>query len=158
MKKEDFRLQVKLIYRYMMLFFTMIAIVISGVIYISVKTKNTFSFNDNPKELMVKQAEINPSEIIDGIHINTGFKNGEGLAVVIENCTACHSSKLVTQNKATKEGWLGMIRWMQKTQNLWDLGDNEPIIVDYLATHYSPDEKGRRETLTDIDWYVLKQE
>ena len=50
-----------------------------------------------------------------------------------------------------------MIRWMQATQGLWDLGANEPIILDYLEKHYSPKAKGRRTNLDieSIEWYIL---
>lgn len=83
--------------------------------------------------------------------------NGQGLAVVKTHCTSCHSAKLIVQNRATREGWLNMIRWMQQTQNLWDLGESEEIILNYLSTHYAPEEKGRRENLKDIEWYELKE-
>ncbi len=85
------------------------------------------------------------------------FVLDEGVEIVINNCTGCHSSKLVTQNRASREGWKATIRWMQKTQNLWELGDNEDIILDYLSKHYSPEEKGRRANLDSIEWYVLEQ-
>ncbi len=49
-----------------------------------------------------------------------------------------------------------MIRWMQQTQNLWDLGENEELILDYLSTYYPPEEKGRRENLKDIEWYEME--
>jgi hypothetical protein len=47
---------------------------------------------------------------------------------------------------------------MQSTQGLWDLGEAEPIILDYLATHYAPEESGRRAAidLDAIEWYILK--
>ena len=48
-----------------------------------------------------------------------------------------------------------MIRWMQAEQKLWDLGENEDKILDYLAKNYAPENKGRRPILTDIDWYEL---
>ncbi len=97
-----------------------------------------------------------PNRIVDGIHVRTGLVEAEGLMAVVNNCTNCHSAELVIQNRMNKERWISTIRWMQKTQNLWDLGDNEEIIVDYLVTNYPPVEKGRREALTDIDWYQLK--
>jgi len=50
-----------------------------------------------------------------------------------------------------------MIRWMQQTQNLWDLGEDEEAIVTYLATYYAPEQKGRREVLTNIEWYNLEE-
>ncbi|MGB5820395.1 MAG: monoheme cytochrome C, partial [Saonia sp.] len=75
----------------------------------------------------------------------------------VNNCTNCHSAKLVTQNRMNRERWIATIRWMQETQNLWDLGNNEEIIVNYLVTNYPPKKKGRREILTDIDWYDLQE-
>jgi len=76
--------------------------------------------------------------------------------LVVNNCTNCHSAKLVTQNKMSAERWDATIRWMQETQNLWDLGENQKPIVDYLVTNYPPTEKGRRTVLKDIDWYELE--
>ncbi|MBV6653154.1 MAG: hypothetical protein KI786_05330 [Mameliella sp.] len=94
----------------------------------------------------------------NGIHLETGFIAAEGWETVRATCTACHSAKLVTQNKATREGWEAMIRWMQETQGLWDLGDQEQTILDYLAAHYAPKESGRRANLNveDIEWYLLE--
>jgi hypothetical protein len=84
------------------------------------------------------------------------FVEGEHQLLVIANCTGCHSAKLVTQNRATREGWTNMIRWMQRTQNLKDLGDAEPKILDYLSTHYAPAEQGRRANLEVAEWYELE--
>lgn len=95
--------------------------------------------------------------VVDGIHVETGLVFAEGFNEVRGTCTACHSAKLVTQNKATRDGWLEMIRWMQQTQGLWDLGKHEPIILDYLAEHYGPEEIERRPGLEveEIEWYIL---
>ncbi|MBL4586280.1 MAG: monoheme cytochrome C, partial [Flavobacteriales bacterium] len=95
-------------------------------------------------------------EFENGTHLETGFKEGDNLQLVIANCTGCHSSKMVTQNRATREGWKSMIRWMQETQNLWELGEGEDLILDYLAKYYAPEKKGRRQPLTDINWYELE--
>jgi endonuclease I len=81
----------------------------------------------------------------------------EELPLVIQNCTACHSAKLVAQNRATREGWKNIIVWMQETQNLWDLGSSEDKILDYLARHYAPEKTGRRKNLQNIEWYELKE-
>ncbi|WP_162342238.1 hypothetical protein [Cyclobacterium salsum] len=97
------------------------------------------------------------SQVKNGIHEPTGFIAGEGLSLVIAHCTACHSAKLVTQNRADREGWEKMIRWMQRTQNLWDLGEQEAAILDYLSENYAPVQTGRRPPLTNIDWYELKE-
>lgn len=84
-----------------------------------------------------------------------GLVEGEGLQLVIANCTNCHSAKLVTQNRFTREGWVQVIRWMQETQGFWELGENEDIIVDYLSTHFAPEPKGRRAPL-EVEWYSLE--
>jgi len=93
----------------------------------------------------------------NGIHVKTGLKDDPNLKLIIGNCTSCHSAKLITQNRATREGWENMIDWMQETQGLHDLGNKEPIIVRYLATHYAPKESGRRINLDvkEIEWYIL---
>ena len=62
----------------------------------------------------------------------------------------------MSQNRATREDWQEMIRWMQKTQNLWDLGENEPKILDYLEKNYGPEDTGRRKQLDVKEWYTLE--
>lgn len=98
------------------------------------------------------------SSIVEGIHVQTGLIEGPGLELVIQNCTSCHSSKLITQNKMSLEGWSSTIQWMQETQNLWDLGENEKTILDYLASNYAPQKAGRRKKLENIEWYRLEVE
>jgi hypothetical protein len=39
---------------------------------------------------------------------------------------------------------------MQETQNLWDLGANQEIIVNCLVKNHPPIAKGKRMTLTDM--------
>ncbi len=96
-------------------------------------------------------------QIADGKDMQTGLLAGEGLAVVKVTCTACHSSDLILQNRFTREGWHEKIVWMQQTQGLWDLGDNEAVILDYLAANYAPEAyRGRRKPLSNIEWYELK--
>jgi hypothetical protein len=96
----------------------------------------------------------------NGIHVPTGLMYGPGIVLVQKHCLACHSSTLVTQSRATREGWHQTIRWMQQTQGLWDLGTDEPLVLDYLATYYAPEEQGRRAVLDQsaIEWYVLENE
>ena len=84
------------------------------------------------------------------------LKEGEGREIVVANCTACHSDKMIIQNRATRDGWRDIIRWMQETQRLWDLGANEDIILNYLEANYAPEENAaRRKTLENVEWYKL---
>jgi hypothetical protein len=70
-----------------------------------------------------------------------------GFQTVKTQCTVCHSSKLIIQNRADRNGWLQMIRWMQRSQGLWPLGPNEAVILDYLEANYAPTSSGRRAPL-----------
>ena len=139
------------------IFFILVGVFVS-VVAIVISLNNPKK-TDVPEEKIVvvdSIQEVDPDKIENGIHLRTGFVEGEGLTSVINNCTNCHSAKLVTQNRMTKEQWQATIHWMQETQNLWDLGDNEEIILNYLATHYAPTKEGRRKNLQDIEWYTLK--
>lgn len=78
----------------------------------------------------------------------TGLKMQGDWELVRNNCIACHSAKLITQQRGTEARWLGMIRWMQARQNLWQFDpDTEARILAYLAESYPPDEKRRRAAL-----------
>ncbi|WP_234737046.1 hypothetical protein [Tellurirhabdus bombi] len=89
----------------------------------------------------------------------TGLIVDSQLMLVKSQCTACHSSKLILQNRFTRDGWKEKIRWMQRTQNLWDLGKAEPPVLDYLAKYYGPEAKtfdGRRKPVQSVQWYKLQ--
>ena len=78
----------------------------------------------------------------------TGLVIAPGFAQVKTTCTVCHSPKLITQNRADRDGWLEMIRWMQAKQGLQELEPElENAILDYLSTHYKPTATSRRPPL-----------
>lgn len=76
----------------------------------------------------------------DGVHVDaeSGLALDETMPVVKGQCTACHSSKLILQSHFDQEKWIERIRWMQRTQKLWDLGDTEKPILAYLTKYYGP--------------------
>ncbi|MCJ7465572.1 MAG: monoheme cytochrome C [Maribacter sp.] len=111
----------------------------------------------NKEYTTIPTTNDDPNTIIDGIHVRTGLVEAEGLMAVVTNCTTCHSAQLVIQNRMDRDRWIATIRWMQKTQNLWGLGDNEAVIVNYLVTNYPPINKGRRQALSQVEWYELKE-
>ncbi|WP_205340356.1 hypothetical protein [Denitrificimonas caeni] len=79
---------------------------------------------------------------------NTGFVIAPGWEIVRNNCIACHSASLVTQNSGDRAHWLSLIRWMQETQGLWQLDDSsENTILEYLSSYYGPKEGTRRPAL-----------
>jgi hypothetical protein len=78
----------------------------------------------------------------------SGLIIAPGFEEVKTNCTACHSAKFITLQKGDRETWLAMIRWMQKTQGLWEFDEPlEATILDYLSTNYPAGEASRRPNL-----------
>jgi len=69
--------------------------------------------------------------------------------LVRSNCIACHSARLVTQQRGDQNQWLAVIRWMQKKQNLWEFdADTESRIISYLAENYPPQDAQRRRAIS----------
>ena len=152
-----FRKQVKAIQSLMLLLFILMGFTAAGILFLLSDPDVFLISKDRPEEKYVDiQVEDDYDKIENGIHVRTGLVEAEGLMEVVNNCTNCHSALLVTQNRMNKERWIATIRWMQETQNLWDLGKNEEIIVNYLVTNYPPAKKGRRANLENIDWYELE--
>mgnify|MGYP003630473209 CR=1 FL=1 len=145
-KEENDRIVFKPIYKVIILIFT--GFMVFGAITILLF---------GPKQMVVEINDEDSELIENGIHVRTGLIEAEGLQTVITNCTTCHSSKLIIQNRMGEEQWNATIRWMQKSQGLWPLGENQKVIVDYLTKNYPPVEKGRRPALTDIKWYNLEK-
>lgn len=78
----------------------------------------------------------------------TGLIVAPGFEEVKKTCTVCHSPMLITQNKADRDGWLEMIRWMQKNKGLRQLEPElEKAILDYLSTNYGQTTTSRRPPL-----------
>lgn len=78
----------------------------------------------------------------------TGLKMIGDWQLVRSQCIACHSAKLITQQRASRGQWLAMIRWMQKSQNLWAFEpDVEQRIIAYLAENYPPAADRRRAAI-----------
>ena len=136
-----------------------LVLIIGLVVFTTFETTLLGWWQTSPKIIEPSLVVYTDSEKIEnGIHAATGLKYAKGFDVVRASCTTCHSAQLITQNRATREGWQEMIRWMQKTQGLWELGQQEPIILDYLATHYAPKAVGRRVALEDVEWYLLEND
>lgn len=155
--KDNFQNSVKGLHQLLAILLIGFVVIIGLLFYIinDASKLTTHSQSESSEYVAVPEDLIDPELIENGIHVRTGFVEGKGLMLVIQNCTNCHSAKLVTQNRMSKEKWLATIRWMQETQNLWDLGANEDPILEYLSTYYAPDQMGRRANLEAIEWYDL---
>lgn len=94
---------------------------------------------DTPKPVARAEPEIDPA---------TGFKMTGDWELVRGNCTACHSARLITQQRGNAQQWLAMIRWMQKKQNLWQFDPGtESRIIAYLSENYPPEAARRRAAI-----------
>lgn len=79
---------------------------------------------------------------------DSGLIVAKGMDTVKANCTACHSAKFITLQKGDRDTWLAMIRWMQKTQGLWEFdAKTEDTILTYLEKNYPPGKASRRPNL-----------
>jgi len=135
----------------------LIMIIFSGGLIVYYIADPDFSVFRSAPEVVVNANTVDDFDKIEnGIHIRTGLVEAEGLMTVVNNCTYCHSAKIIIQNNMNAERWNATIKWMQETQNLGDLGSNQEVIVNYLVANYPPKDVGRRENLTDIDWYELE--
>lgn len=78
----------------------------------------------------------------------SGLIDAKGVDMVKAHCTACHSAKLVILQRGDRDTWLDMIRWMQKTQGLWQFDpETEDTILSYLESNYPPGKASRRPNL-----------
>ena len=72
-----------------------------------------------------------------------------GWEVAAGHCGACHSYRLVTAQRGDARFWTDVIRWMQRTQGLWEIPpEQEATLVAYLADAYGEEEWGRRPALS----------
>jgi hypothetical protein len=113
------------------------------------------SFRDVPAPIRTQ-----PVMVADTVKIDpeSGLIDAPNLMMVKAQCTSCHSTKLILQHRFTRAGWTERIRWMQKYHKLWDLGETEKPVLDYLSTHYGPAParaQGRRAPLQNVKWYTL---
>ncbi|MEP2669643.1 MAG: cytochrome C [Cyclobacteriaceae bacterium] len=154
-REDDF---VRIVKRAVQLVLTaFIMVIFSGGLIVYYMADPDFSVFRSEPEIVINKVEVDDFDKIEnGIHVRTGLVDAEGLMTVVNNCTYCHSAKIILQNRMNTERWNATIRWMQETQNLGDLGSNQEVIVNYLVTNYPPKMIGRREILTNIDWYELK--
>ncbi len=78
----------------------------------------------------------------------SGLIIAPGWELAATHCGACHSHALVTAQRGNAEFWRSTIRWMQKTQNLWQIPEpQESQLIGYLAENYDEKDWGRRPPL-----------
>lgn len=68
-----------------------------------------------------------------------GLAEAPGREEVYYACDACHSIRLVTQQRLSRERWDQLLDWMVAEQGMAELtAEERRVILEYLATHYGP--------------------
>ena len=63
-----------------------------------------------------------------------------GKEEVFYTCNACHSIRLVTQQRLPRDRWDQLLDWMVAEQGMAELtAEERQVILQYLATQYGPD-------------------
>jgi hypothetical protein len=69
-----------------------------------------------------------------------GLPEAPGREEVFYLCDACHSIRLVTQQRLSRQRWDQLLDWMVEEQGMPELApEDRGLILDYLATHYGQD-------------------
>ncbi|HYZ27115.1 MAG TPA: hypothetical protein VE597_09425 [Geminicoccaceae bacterium] len=69
-----------------------------------------------------------------------GLPEAPGREEVFYACNACHSIRLVTQQRLSRKRWDELLDWMVEKQGMAALAaDDRAVILDYLATYYAQD-------------------
>lgn len=126
----------------------LLVLVVWGIVAASAVQSSPDEMRNNAPVIRADSTKTDPE---------TGLAVDDQLGLVKSQCTACHSGKLIVQSHFSREKWIERIRWMQRTQNLWDLGESEPAILTYLVKHYGPVGQpfdGRREPLKPTQWHT----
>jgi hypothetical protein len=132
--------------------FILVAIwlIAGGPDFIIRQDKNPNSTSE--KEITTASNPHIDSKIIDE---ETGLIMDANLEVVVVNCIACHSAHLITYTSADSSQWHDMIKWMQQTQGLWDLGNDEKSIIEYLSQHYGPSNRQNQSEEITTTWHEI---
>lgn len=101
--------------------FTLASLLVCGVAALSMAEENEQSATDSES----------------GLYVDAD----ENWKLVKVNCSSCHSGRLLAQHRLDRAGWLKSIQRMQAEEELWDLGDAQSKVLDYLSTYYGNESK-----------------
>ncbi len=77
-----------------------------------------------------------PVEPASGLY--EGLPETNGVELVYALCSACHSIRLVTQQRVTEARWDYLLDWMVKEHSMPELPpEDRALVLAYLSRHYS---------------------
>lgn len=86
----------------------------------------------------INSQEANAAHETSLEHDDVGLPPGIGREDVFGLCQACHSLKIVTQQRLDRKAWKKNLEWMQE-QGLPELDpEMTERILDYLSQYFSP--------------------
>jgi cytochrome c-type biogenesis protein CcmH/NrfF len=75
----------------------------------------------------------------------TVLADGEGRSETFAYCTVCHNTALIRRSAFSRDRWDELMDWMVEKHGMNPLeGEFRATIVDYLAQHYGPRQRGPR--------------
>lgn len=75
----------------------------------------------------------------------TVLAEGPGRSETFGSCTACHNTALIRRSAFSRGRWDELMDWMAEKHGMNPLeGEMRQVIVDYLAGHYGPRQRGPR--------------
>lgn len=78
---------------------------------------------------------FNPQDDYWGLPRTTGYEETAAY------CTACHSLRIVMQQRQTREGWDYLLTWMSEKQGMAPPHpEDRETILNYLAEHFTDSE------------------
>ena len=80
---------------------TLFFILLCSFVLFSIAYSSSSVEEKEPSLVIKKVAEDDYNRIENGIHVRSGLIVADGYKLVLSNCGACHSHKLVTQNPKT---------------------------------------------------------
>lgn len=67
------------------------------------------------------------------------IEDSEGTWLLVRaHCTSCHSSQILKNVRLSRNAWQDVIQRMRDEEGLWDLGEDESKILDYLTMYFGP--------------------
>jgi cytochrome c len=69
-----------------------------------------------------------------------GLPEGEGRRETYANCTPCHSTMIIRQQRLARRTWHEVLTWMVEEKGMRELAPEvRARVLDYLATHFGAD-------------------
>lgn len=69
-----------------------------------------------------------------------GLPPAPGQEIVYYTCNACHSIRLVSQQRLSRQRWDELLGWMVEEQGMAEPApEDRALILDYLSAHFGTD-------------------